>query len=318
MIPEIRPYRDGDAELVVRVSNAAWPDHPITVEELRFNDENEDPKCRHARFVAEEGDQVIGYGNYGQFPDMYHPRKFYIEISVHPDRHRQGIGSALYDHLCNGLQPFDPLSLRAWVLETYRSCLAFYQKRSFVEDMRLWESILDLDTFDFTSYEGLTDRLEGEGFSIHSLHELESDPERNRKIFNLFTEVMSDVPYPEEHTETSFEYFEKDFQSPNLLPDGYLLMIHGEEYVGISNLWRFAVASDFQQGITGVRRAYRRRGIALALKLAGIRYAREQGKHRIRTNNEIGNRPMLALNEKLGFVRQPAWISLRKMLKEET
>ena len=82
MILEIRPYRDDDSEQVVRVSNAAWPDHPTTVEELRFHDENEDPKCRHARFVAAEGDQMIGYGNYGQFSDMYHPRKFYLEISV--------------------------------------------------------------------------------------------------------------------------------------------------------------------------------------------------------------------------------------------
>lgn len=317
MRTEIRPYRDRDAELVVRVGNAAWPDHPMTVEELRFNDANRDAKCRHARFVAEEGDQVIGVGNYGQFPDMYHPRKFYLEISVHPDRHRQGIGSALYAHLCTILQPFDPLSLRVWVLETYPSCLAFYQKRGFVEDMRLGESILDLDTFDFDPYEGLADRLEGEELFIKSLHELKSDPQRNRKVFNLHEEVISDVPYPEEHTEMSFEYFEKDFQSPNLLPNGYLLMVCGEEYVGISNLWRFAVAGDFQQGITGVRRAYRRRGIALALKLAGIRYAREQGKHHIRTNNEISNQPMLALNEKLGFVRQPAWISLRKRLKEE-
>ncbi len=317
-MPEIRPYRDDDAEQVVRVSNAAWPDHPTTVEELRFHDENEDPKCRHARFVAAEGDQMIGYGHYGQFSDMYHPRKFYLEISVHPDHHRQGIGSALYDHLCQALQPFEPLSLRTWVLETYSPCLAFYQKRGFIEDMRLWESILDLETFDSTPYHGLAERLEGEGLFIRSFQDLASDSLRYWKIFQLLEEVMSDVPYPEEHTKMSFEYFQGDFLSPNLLPEGYLLMLAGEEYVGISNLWRFAVDSDLQQGITGVRRAYRRRGIALALKLAGIRYAQEQGKRRIRTNNEIGNQPMLALNEKLGFVRQPAWISLRKALKEES
>ena len=35
----------------------------------------------------------------------------------------------------------------------------------------------------------------------------------------------------------------------------------------------------------------------------------------IKTWNNSGNRPILAINERLGFVRQPAWIQFRKVLQ---
>ena len=52
--------------------------------------------------------------------------------------------------------------------------------------------------------------------------------------------------------------------------------------------------------MTGVRRAWRRRGIALALKQAQIDAAKAAGLRRLRTANAVQN-PMLLVNERLGF-----------------
>ncbi|HEU5317585.1 MAG TPA: GNAT family N-acetyltransferase, partial [Chloroflexota bacterium] len=57
---------------------------------------------------------------------------------------------------------------------------------------------------------------------------------------------------------------------------------------------------------------YRGKGIAMALKVRGVRYAREHGYREIRTNNDTANRPMLRINEAMGFVKQPAWIIFHK------
>ena len=70
-------------------------------------------------------------------------------------------------------------------------------------------------------------------------------------------------------------------------------------------------------GLTAVLPPYRRRGIALALKLRGIRYAQAVGCPAILTGSEEHNRPMLTLNARLGFVPQPAWITFEKHLHPE-
>ena len=57
---------------------------------------------------------------------------------------------------------------------------------------------------------------------------------------------------------------------------------------------------------TGVRREHRRQGIALALKLKTIAWAKRIGYSQIQTWNEANNQGMLGINERLGFVRQPA------------
>jgi GNAT superfamily N-acetyltransferase len=65
-------------------------------------------------------------------------------------------------------------------------------------------------------------------------------------------------------------------------------------------------------GDTGVTRTYRRRGLALALKLRGITYARAHGHPLIRTLNVSSNQSILALNQRLGFRRSLAWVGFIK------
>ena len=80
----------------------------------------------------------------------------------------------------------------------------------------------------------------------------------------------------------------------------------------MSNLWRKEpTGKRFGAGLTGVVRAYRRPGIATALKVRTIEYARSVGAETIVTSNEENN-PMYTLNLKLGFEPKPAWISYQE------
>jgi mycothiol synthase len=68
---------------------------------------------------------------------------------------------------------------------------------------------------------------------------------------------------------------------------------------------------NIQQLLTGVLSQYRRRGIAIALKVKTITYAREHGFRRIFTNSS--NPAMQALNTKLGFRSGPWRVYLQTL-----
>ncbi|MEI6308935.1 MAG: GNAT family N-acetyltransferase [bacterium] len=315
---ETRPFQQSDADGVVTVANANWPDHPISGEELLFQDAHQDPKCFFGRWVVEREGRVIAFADLCQMVEMYHPHKYIYDVQVMPSCQSQGIGSSLHELLLGILAQREALSARSWTHSTHARALDFLQHRGFLEDMRSWDSTLEVKGFDFTPYQGLSEKLEAEGFQIRSFRQLEEDPQRNRKIYDLASEVVEDMPLPEKATPFSPEYFESWFQDPALLPDGYLLMVRGERYAGLSDLWTIPDQPDrLRQGLTGVRRDCRRMGIALALKLAGIRFCQTYGATRITTSNEIHNQPILALNERLGFIKQAAWISMKKVLREE-
>jgi GNAT superfamily N-acetyltransferase len=317
MAPGIRPFTAEDYEAVVAVNNAAFPEYPGSVEEWRFWDENRDPKCEFARWVAEQDGTVVGYIQHMQLIWMYHPRKFMLEGAVHPEYWGQGIGTALYDQVLAGLARFDPLVVRLHVREDRDQAMRFLDKRGYKEEMRAWESRLDVAAFDPGPYEGAEERMRAAGLTIKTFRELEADAGRNEKLCELENTLSRDVPQPDEHTDVTLEQFMVRLSTPNLLPDAFFVALDGDHYVGLSALWNNQGSDDLYNGLTGVRREYRRKGIALALKLRGIAWARAQGRRTIKTWNESNNRPMLSINERLGFVRQPAWLNMVKVLKEE-
>lgn len=87
--------------------------------------------------------------------------------------------------------------------------------------------------------------------------------------------------------------------------------------MGISTLETINDSTDVEVGFTAVRRDYRGRGIALALKLCTIAYAGAQGLSGIRTDNDSTNLAMWHINERLGFRRGLVWIVLRRCEQNE-
>ena len=62
--------------------------------------------------------------------------------------------------------------------------------------------------------------------------------------------------------------------------------------------------------MTGVLRVARGRGIAQALKRAQIAAAKEAGFERLRTQNDLANAAMRAVNERLGYRSRLEWVHL--------
>ncbi len=310
----LRPFR-GDAadyEAMAALRNPIWPEYAYSVAEYQRWDAKREPRLAFARFVAEVGGQPVGMADYEHVPWMYHPQKFFGSLFVHPAHRGSGIGTRLYEHLLAAMTPHKPLALRHSIREDFPKGLRFLAQRGFVEESRTWESRLDVARFDPTPFAGADERVTRQGISITTADELLAhDPAFWPKLYTCDCDASRDMPMPEPYTPPPFEAWVQHFQAnPSFLPAAYIIAVHGERYVGVSALWHREERRDLDTGFTGVVRDYRRRGIALALKLRAIEYARSVGAPSIRTDNDATNRPMLNINEAFGFVKQPAWLIL--------
>jgi predicted GNAT superfamily acetyltransferase len=157
-----------------------------------------------------------------------------------------------------------------------------------------------------------------QGIRITTLaDEMERDPAALQKAFELNEDCRMDVPSVDPPTRRTFDEFRRDdIYAPNALLNAFFIAIDKDgRYLGVSNMFRSLDDPMFiWQGITGVRREARGKGIAIALKLRTVRYAIENGIVHIKTWNDVHNEPMLSINEALGFAKQPAWISYEKDL----
>jgi GNAT superfamily N-acetyltransferase len=315
MTVQLRPFTEHDYEAFVATLSAIYPEYPESVADHRHWDATRDKRCYMYRVLAEQDGLVIGFGQYNNVAYMFDPQKFWLDLGVHPEYRGQGIEAHIYNHLIDHVTPREPSLFWANCREDWAYRMSFLAERGFVEKMRYWESRLDVASFDPNRFAGASERVADQGIVIKTLRELEGDPQRDQKLYQLIKTVVQDVPSPDGHTEVAFDVWLKGLQgNPNLLPDAYFIALDGERYVGLSNLWRMEGVKDLSTGLTGVLREDRRLGIALALKLRAVDYAKRVGAPQIRTGNEQNNRAMLSINEAFGFAKMPPWIDFVKQI----
>jgi len=311
----VRPATPADYPALVAVGKASYPDYGETVEEWRHWDETWDhSKYFKVRLVAEDSGRVVGYGQVNHMRWAFVPTNR-IDVTVLPDLRGRGYGTALYDELFAAVER-GGRALGAAAKESMTDGVRFLTKRGYREVKRDWESRLFVKGFDFARFGTADDRVAKQGIRIATLaDEMRRDAGALQKAFELNEDCRMDVPSVDPPTRHTFEEFRRDdVDAPNALLDAFFIAIGRDgRYLGVSNMFRSLDDPTFLwQGITGVRRDARGRGIAIALKLRTVRYAIDKRIEHIKTWNDVHNRPMLSINEAMGFAKQPAWISYEK------
>jgi len=312
----LRDCEPEDYSALADLSNAVDPDRPTTAAELRHDDEvYRGTRFLHRRVVATDPEtrRLVGEWVYFHMPWSFSPERFALWLAVRPDWRRRGLGELLYNSVFTELSSLRARQLRTWTQESRKETVDFLLRRGFEELTRTWESRLDLAAFRLTAF---ADRWDvPAGIQITTLAaEVAKDPEALRNVYELDCGLAEDVPRHDPFTPPGLElYRHRLFEGPSVMPDAHFLAKDGDRYVGVSNLERFDAMPDvLNTGCTGVRREYRGRGIAFALKLRAIDYAIRRGIREIRTGNSTLNATMLGINVKLGFVKQPVWINFGK------
>jgi GNAT superfamily N-acetyltransferase len=211
--------------------------------------------------------------------------------------------------------------VQARVRESRAEAITFLQNRGFVVAQRLPGLRLPLESRETPAHSDVLP----DGITLTTLaQEQATNPDWLRRFYELRAAVWPDMPEatPGEYRPDtaqaplpflSLEQFAGMVERTIDLPDACFLARQGEEYIGWSSLAYNRTEPDcLSVGETGVRREWRRQGIARALKARTIAYARQHGYTAIIT--KTANSAMLALNMALGFQREEGEVRLLRTL----
>jgi mycothiol synthase len=193
----------------------------------------------------------------------------------------------------------------ALVLQLFESeepGLSWAARRGFVEIARDRRLALELASVPALAVEP------PEGVELTTLAER---PELLRGVYELALEAEPDVPGTETIELPPFEEWRRsEFGWALKHPEAVFVATTPGEVVGAATLDLRDGGLALHMG-TGVRRAWRRRGLARALKTRQITWAKEAGYIRLETSNDSRNTPILRVNESFGYEELPSVLTLR-------
>ena len=314
---KLRPFHEPDWTTVSAIASArAGDDAPG--HELWLSRRQKFDKSRYFRrhYVVENGPgkQIIAYGAVEQ--TVYLP-KYRLLLVTDPQWLKRGAVDLLIDRLMEDLREAQAITVSCRQYASETELVSLLQSRGFEETSRALDLRLDVATADV---EAPGQRFADEGISITTFaEEREQDPRCVEKLYELTTLLDGDDPArgpfvpPAYNAREALMWMEMKY----VLPDAYFIAKRGDEYVGVSDVSLFeAMPGGLTLGFTGVKREYRRRGLATALILHGIEYARSHGYRIVQSFVKPQQAAIRALNEKLGFQLLFENVMLEKCLRE--
>ncbi len=249
-------------------------------------------------FLARHEGEVVGSG-VGKRSSLQ--GTLYAIARVLPEARRQGAGSALYEALSAHAQSLGLQHLWGRVFDS--EGLRFALSRGFEEFGREIESVLTI-----TSPPAAVPPPPG--VDITSLGDR---PDLAPAAHAIDAEAVPDIPTGAELAAGPYETWRAtNLEGPSALPHACTVALAGSEVVGYAALLaRRAEPGTAEHQLTAVRRAWRGRGIATALKSAQIVWAAENGFERLVTYNDEANGAMRGINAKLGYEPQPPVVLVR-------
>lgn len=162
--------------------------------------------------------------------------------------------------------------------------------------MTAWVRLeLDLAAFDETPFLPCLDAATAAGVALTTMARLGDGARQRRRLEALWARCAADDPgadlsagVPERCKAASYD------------PDGAVVAVEGEHWVGLSVTSLRPLEGYAFGEMTGVVPERRGRGLAVAMKLEAVRWARSRGHTRLRTFHHPDNAAAIGLNLRLG------------------
>ncbi|MGZ6543692.1 MAG: N-acetyltransferase family protein [Actinomycetota bacterium] len=288
---EISPYaNEADEQLGLDVYNAVWPHDRVGMSEERSYRAS---LLDHVDLLARIDGDVGGSALAGIQPEW--PGFVFALVTVLPDYRGRGAGTGLYEAISGWARDRGLDTIQTIVADDDDESLAFAKRRGFVEESREKGVSLDLTRTEPPTV-GPPD-----GVEIVTWAER---PELARGMYEVVLEAAPDIPGSEDGLVEPFEdWLAHDMQGgPGDRPEATFIALAGDEVIGYAKFSLTAAQPiTAHHDLTGVKRAWRGRGVARALKATQIAWAKANGYEEVRTRNDERNAPIRHLNEEFGY-----------------
>ncbi|MFB6723759.1 GNAT family N-acetyltransferase [Kribbella sp. NPDC056345] len=296
MVFEIRTAVPEDAVGIAAVWAAAMPHLVMTARGVEAGLRN---NPNRVVLVAANGSEIVGYGNiYLSAPDAVAPR-VRITVQVLPSYRGQGIGSALLDRITTQSVEAGAARLLVVVADDSRD---FATQRGFTIGRELSHSQAELNAV--PAAPPVPDGLRVVDYNA-------VQPEQ---IWQATVAVAHGDPSGLSAAPPYDEWFAVEWNHPELRRDLSIAVLDGDEVLAFSTTTADPSRKVTWSALTGTIPAARGRGLAKLVKAVALGRARDAGLVRAYTGNDAGNKPMLAVNEWLGYrVADSAWTAEKEL-----
>ena len=244
---------------------------------------------RSVMLVARRGTEAVGAATVAR---SGRPGHQYTMVRVVPEHRRRGAGSAMLEVARNHAGGIGLERIWGRIDATDTGSLRFAEHHGLVETGREWISALELTA-------APSPVPPPPGVTVVSLAER---PDLIRAAYDVHSECLPDMPSPTPMLPEPFhEWVSQTLEGPSSLPAAAMVALAGDVVIGQAALALEGDEGTAEHLLTCVRRDWRGRGVAGALKSAQIAYAGQAGIRRLVTSNDAPNAAMLAVNQRLGY-----------------
>lgn len=309
----IRPATEADMPRLVEIGNAQSYE-PTTLEETLRTERNRRPEDPLLRLVATSPDgYVTGFGTaWSGFGNK--PGEFSIKVRVDEPYRGRGTGRTLYAQLEEWVLTQGARSIKSGVNEVHPDALAWAERRGYLQEHHIFKSKLSLPDWDPAPFAYAVDRARSQGVRFTDLGAEQTGEESLRRFYDFIGPIVDDMPGASGRVRPPYERWRSNLdKDPHWDPRSVILAVDGDRWAAFAAINRLPGGALYN-GFTGVDREYRGRGLALAIKVIALNYARSLGAPYVTTSNHSVNQPMLAVNRRLGYVPSPGSFTLCKEL----
>jgi GNAT superfamily N-acetyltransferase len=300
---EIREIEADELEALVTIAKAAQPREFATVS--GFVDWRRQAEDMVWLLAEEDGaSRGAAYALTGWHTP---PQRAIGAVLVAPEQRGAGAGERLLEAIVGWAAERGATELEGPVQEDDEGSLEWAGRRGYSEVGRNSQLVLDLTRVEEP------EPAPPEGIEIVPWAER---PELASGLYEVALEATPDIPGQEDDDiGTVDEWLARDMQGAGDDPNAVFVALEGELVVGFA---KFSLSPDEPNrafhDLAAVRRSYRGRGIAAALKRTQIAWAKRAGYDSLQTSNEVRNEPIRRLNEKHGYVLEPGVVIVRRAL----